>query len=352
MPVFSPCYGLVGFDIMRSPQIGADMNRRKLITLIGGGAAVWPFSVYGQSIKKIPKIGVLWHAGSAEQEAPYFGSLLEGFKNLGYVDGLNIRLEHRFPDEVPARFKSMGAELVSLEIDVLVVVGNNAAPYAPNLTKSIPVVFMLVGDPVGLNLVASLARPGGNVTGLSNFAAELIPKRLELLKDIVPGLSRVALLANMNAKITGMYINLSQAAAAKLGLTIQTFGVHSPDDLETAFEAMVNAGMQAVTTNADGLGFTHRAVIAKLALARRLPLAAFAREPLEKGALLSYGVDNIAICRRAAVYVDKILKGTKAAEIPVEQPTKFEFLINLKTADALGITIPPTILNRADQVIE
>jgi putative tryptophan/tyrosine transport system substrate-binding protein len=173
------------------------MNRRKLITLMGGVAAVWPFSARGQSIKKMPKVGVLWHAGSAEQEAPYFGSLLEGFKNLGYVDGLNIAFEHRFPNEIPERFKSMGAELVSLEIDVLVVVGNNAAPYATNLTKAIPVVFTLVGDPIGLNLVTSLARPGGNITGLANFTAELIPKRLELLKDIVPGLSRVALLANM-----------------------------------------------------------------------------------------------------------------------------------------------------------
>jgi putative tryptophan/tyrosine transport system substrate-binding protein len=328
------------------------MNRRKFIVLVGSVAAVWPLVALGQSTKRMPKVGVLWHAGSAEQEAPYFGSLLQGFKNLGYVDGINIKFEHRFPDEIPDRFKNMGAELVSLGIDVLVVVGNNAAPYATGLTKAIPVVFILVGDPVGLNLVASLARPGGNITGLSNFTAELIPKRLELLKEMVSGLSRVALLANMNAKITTLYINLSQAAAAQLGLTIQTFGVRSPDELETAFDAMVNAGMQALTTNADGLGFTHRAVIAKLALARRLPLAAFGREPLEKGALISYGVDNIAICRRAAVYVDKILKGTGPAEIPVEQPTKFEFLINLKTANALGITIPETLLNRADELIE
>jgi putative ABC transport system substrate-binding protein len=144
---------------------------------MGSLAAVWPFSARGQSIKKIPKVGVLWHAGSAEQEAPYFGSLLEGFKNPGYVDGLNIKFEHRFPNEIPERFKSMGAELVSLEIDVLVVVGNNAAPYATNFTTTIPVVFILVGDPIGLKLVTSLARPGGNKTGLANFTAELIPKR-------------------------------------------------------------------------------------------------------------------------------------------------------------------------------
>jgi putative tryptophan/tyrosine transport system substrate-binding protein len=328
------------------------MRRRKFIALVGGVAAAGPLAALGQPTKKMPRVGVLWHAGSAEQEAPYFGSLLEGFKSLGYVEGRNVRFEHRFPNEIPEQFKSMGAELVSLEIDVLVVVGNNAAPYATNFAPTIPVVFILVGDPIGLNLVTSLARPGGNITGLASFAAELIPKRLELLKEIVPGLSRVALLANMNAKITGMYINLSQAAAAQLGLTIQTFEVRSPDELEPAFDAMVNAGMQALTTNADGLAFTHRAVIAKLALARRLPLGAFNREALEKGALISYGVDSIAICRRTAVYVDKILKGAKPSEIPVEQPTKFEFLVNLKTANALGITIPPTLLNRADEVIE
>jgi putative ABC transport system substrate-binding protein len=328
------------------------VQRRDFITLLGGVAAAWPIAAYAQPTKKVPKVGVLWHAGSAEEEAPFFGSLLDGFKSLGYVDGQNIKFVHRFPNEIPERFKSMGAELVSLEIDVLVVVGSNAAPYANNLTTTIPVVFTLVGDPVGLKLVASLARPGGNITGLANFTAELIPKRLELLKEIVPGLSRVALLANMNAKITGMYINLFQAAAAQLGLTIQTFEVRSPDELEPAFDAMVKADMQAVTINADGLGFTHRAVIAKLALARRLPLAAFSREPLEKGALLSYGVDSSAICRRTAVYVDKILKGATPAELPVEQPTKFEFLINLKTANALGITIPPTLLSRADELIE
>jgi len=327
------------------------MKRRAFITLVGGVAA-WSLQARGQPAKRMRRVGVLWHAGSAEQEAPYFASLLEGFKSLGYVDGQNIKYEHRFPNEIPERFKIMGAELVSSEIDVLVVVGNNAAPYANNLTTTIPVVFTLVGDPVGLKLVASLARPGGNVTGLASFAAELIPKRLELLKDIVPGLSRVALLANMNAAITPLYVELSQAAAAQLGLTIQTFEIRSPDELETAFDAMAKAGMQGLTTNADGLGFTHRAVIAKFAQARRLPLAAFSRESLEPGALMSYGVDNIAICRRTAVYVDKILRGATPAELPVEQPTKFEFLINLKTANALDIKISPTLLSRADEVIE
>jgi putative ABC transport system substrate-binding protein len=327
------------------------MKRRDFITIIAGATA-WPVGARGQSPKKLPKIGVLWHAGSAEQEAPYFGSLLQGFKTLGYIDGQNISFEHRFPNEVPERFKSMATELLSLNIDVLVVVGNNAAPYATSSTTSTPVVFTLVGDPVGLNLIGSLARPGGNVTGIANFSAELIPKRLEILKDIIPGLSRVALLANMNARITALYISLTEAAAVHLGLKLQTFEVRSPEELEAAFEAMGKAGMQALTANADGMGFTHRALIAKFALERLLPLAGFTRASVEAGALISYGVDNIAICRRTAVYVDKILRGARPAELPVEQPTKFEYLINLKTANALGITIPSTLLARADEVIE
>jgi len=327
------------------------MKRRDFITIIGGAAA-WPLAARAQSGKRIPKVGVLWHAGSAEQEAPYFGSLLEGFKSLGYIDGKNIRFEHRFPNEVPERFKSMAAELVSLNVDVLIAVGNNAAPYATSSTTAIPVVFTLVGDPVGLKLVDNLARPGGNVTGIANFSAELIPKRLDILKGIIPGLSRVALLANMNARISGLYINLTQAAAVQLGLKVETFEVRSPDDLQSAFEAMTKTDMQAVTTNADGLGFTHRALIAQFALERRLPLAGFTRASVESGALMSYGVDNISICRRTPVYVDKLLRGATPAELPVEQPTKFEFLINLRTANALGIPLASTLLAQADEVIE
>jgi putative ABC transport system substrate-binding protein len=327
------------------------MRRREFITLIGGVAAVWPLAARGQRSKRMPKVGCFGTPAALSKRRlilhRYWKASKTSVTSRDETSSSSIASPTKY-----RRFKGMGAELVSSEIDVLVVVGNNAASYINSLTTTIPVVFTLVGDPVGLKLVASLARPGGNTTGLANFTAELIPKRLELLKDIVPGLSRVALLANVNAKITGLYISLSQAAAAQLGLTIQTFEVRSPDDLEPAFDAMVNAGMQAVTSNADGLGFTHREPIARLALARRLPLAGFSKETLVKGALMSYGVESTALCRRVAVYVDKILKGVTPAELPVEQPTKFEFLINLKTAGALGITIPPTLLTRADEVIE
>jgi putative ABC transport system substrate-binding protein len=329
------------------------MRRRDFLGVLGGVAVpACPMAVQARKIGGFPLVGVLWHAGSAEEEATNFTALMQGFTSSGYVEGRNISFAHRFPNEVPERFKAMAAELVSLDVDVLVAVGNIAAPYAKNATTTIPVVFSLVGDPIGLKLVDNLARPRGNVTGLSNFSAELIPKRLELLREMIPGLARVAVLANANAPVSRLYIELSHAAAIQLGLTVQIFEVRSPKELEAAFDAMANADMQALTANADGLAFTHRALIAKLALAHRLPLAVWTRDTLAAGALMSYGTDNSAICRRTADYVDKILKGVKPSELPVEQPTKFQFLINLKTAKALDLNIPLFLQQRADEVIE
>jgi len=314
------------------------MRRREFIAFLGA-AIVWPLAARGQDRGHIPKIGVLWHAANAEEEAPFFGSLIEGFRNLGYREG-HIVLEHRFPDE-----------LVSLNPDVLVAVGA-AAPYVVKSTTSIPIVFMYVPDPLGSKLVQSIQRPGGNATGLSNFSLELSAKRLEYLKEIVPSLSRVAVLVNPSAKISDLYIEQSSAAGPKLGLTTQAFQVRSLRELEGAFDAMVKADMQAVVVNAESLFYVGREAIAKLALARRLPTCMWAREGVEAGALVSYGTDQRAIARRTAGYVDRILKGEKPADIPVEQPTRFELVINLKTAKALGLTIPPTFLTRADEVIE
>jgi putative ABC transport system substrate-binding protein len=209
-----------------------------------------------------------------------------------------------------------------------------------------------VPDPPASKLVDSLARPGGNVTGLTNFAVQLSAKRLEYLKEAIPGLSRVGLLINPNVQITRRYIEESEAAAATLRLTIQLFEVRSVDELEPAFDAMVKARVQAVAVNAEGLFFQGRAVVARLALTRRLATCVYSRETLEAGALMSYGPDQRAIFRRAAVYVDKILKGAKPTELPVEQPTRFEFLVNLKTAKALGLPIPQLLLLRADQTLD
>jgi putative ABC transport system substrate-binding protein len=235
---------------------------------------------------------------------------------------------------------------------VLVAIGAIAPPYAKEATKTIPVVFAIVPDPIGSKLVNNLARPEANVTGLSNSASDILGKRLALFKEVIPGLSRVALLVNSNSSLAAGYEQVFQAAATNLGLSGKVFTWRAPDELTSVFSAMKDAGIQAVMFNPDGWAFTYRDLIAKLALARGLPLSAYSRQTFNAGALMSYGVDHDAICYRVAVYVDKLLKGAKPSELPVEQPTKFEFLINLNTARALGLTVPPSMLLRADEVIE
>jgi putative ABC transport system substrate-binding protein len=246
----------------------------------------------------------------------------------------------------------MTAELVALKVDVLVTVGTQTAPYARDATTSIPVVFIFVPDPVGSKFVDSLGRPGRNMTGLSQFGADIVLKRLQFLKDMIPGLSRVALLVNPNTEVASLYKRVTDTAAAGLGLRNHTFEARSLDELGRAFDAMVKARMQAVTINGEGLAYQQRAYVATMTLARRLPLAVWSRETFEAGALMSYGADQVAMCRRGPVFVDKILKGAKPGDLPVEQPTKLEFLINRKIARVLGLTIPEIMLLRADEVIE
>jgi putative ABC transport system substrate-binding protein len=327
------------------------MRRREFISLIGGALATAPSAAWSQQRKDIPTVGYLWHAGSAKEETPYFEALLEGFAKLGYVDGRNIKLLHRFPNERPELFRSMAAELVSLNVDVLMG-GAIASSYLRDATTKIPIVFMFIPDPIGMKFVQSLARPSGNITGLSNFGSEIAGKRLQLLKELVPGLSRVALLTNPNQETTRVFVEVMSAAADQLGLKIQTFDARSGEEMEPAFDAMVKAGMQAMTVVQGGMAFQGRTIIPKLALARRLPMCAYSRETFEHGALVSYGPDQIEMCRRSAAYADKILKGAKPGEIPVEQPTSFEFLINLKTAKALGIDVPLHLQQIANEVIE
>ena len=277
--------------------------------------------------------------------------MIEGFKALGYVDGQNIRFEHRFPNETPDRFRSMAAELVSMKVDVLMSVGVAAAPYVVSATSTIPIVFTLVADPVASKLVGSLAKPGGNATGLTLLAAELGAKRIELLKEAVPGLSRAGLLVNPNTSFSRPYIEESKAAA-KLGLALQTFEAHTLDELEPAFDMAAKAGVQAISITPEGTFYQGRANIAKLALSRGIATCVWSRETFEPGAFMAYGPDVLAILRHGAVFVDKILKGVKPADLPVEEPTRFQLLISLKTARAIDITVPPTLLTRADEVIE
>ena len=327
------------------------MNRREFIALVGGAAVAWPLAASAQQGGRIPRIGFLWHAGSREEESMNFEAVIEGFAKLGYVEGRNIILEHRFPNEEPERFRTMAAELVALNVDVLMVTATGA-PYLRDATTKIPIVFVAVPDPVSMRLVQSLARPGGNMTGLSNFGEELAAKRLQLLKELVPGLSRVALLVNRDLLSKGFYIEGSRMAADKLGLAIQVFELTSVEDLEPTFDAMVQAGMQAVTLAQGGFAFSRRATVAKLALARRLALCAYSKTTFDAGALMAYGPNILDAFRRMAVYVDKILKGAQPSELPVEQPTSFELFINLRVAKTLGLDVPVHLQQIADEVIE
>lgn len=295
---------------------------------------------------------MLWHSASAEQEEPYYTALLQGFEAAGYIIGKTIKLEHRFPNEVSDQFKSMAAELVSSKVDVLVGVGVAASSVVKNATTTIPVIFTLAGDPVASNLVQSLARPGGNATGLTIIPVELSAKRLQLLKDILPHLSRVGLLVNPNEPPARGYISEGEAAAVKLGLVQQTFEARALDEIEPAFDTIERAKVQAVVIGAGGLFHQARTQIPKFALARRLPICVWSKATFEHGALMSYGPDQVLIVRRTATYVDKILKGAKPAELPVEQPTRLQFLLNLKVAKALGVPVPAQLLALADEVVE
>ena len=321
------------------------------MSLLVGAVAAVPRISRAQQGKKIPTVAHLWHAGSAKEESPYYEALIEGFSKLGYTDDRNFRLLHRFPNEKPEQFRSMAAELVSMNVDVLMG-GAVASSYLREATKTIPIVFMFVPDPVGMRFVQNLARPGGNATGLANFGIDIAGKRLQLLSELVPGLSRVGVLTNYNSEVNVLTANVLIAAGDQLGLKLQTFAARSRDEMEPALDDMVKAGMQALILSQGGAAFQARHIIPKLALARGLPMCSYSRETFEDGALLSYAADQVEMCRRSAVYADKILKGAKPGEIPVEQPTKLELLINLKTAKALGLTIPPSLLATADELIE
>jgi putative ABC transport system substrate-binding protein len=331
------------------------VNRRSV--LIGLGLAALPTSrtAFAQRpTGKIPRIGVLWHAGSAEEEKIPLGALVQGFKTLGYTEGKNIVFEHRFPNEQPERFVALAVELVRLSVDVLIAVTRQAALAAQNATQTIPIVFMVVPDPVGSKLVDSLSRPGGNATGMTNMAVELVPKRVELLKEASPGLSRMALLVNASyPEAARRYVEAGQSAARPLGISLQPIEVRSAADFESAFSMISQQRLQGMSLTVDGLFYANQALLARLAQERRLPLIGYAKEMAEgAGMFMSYGPSNVASFQRTAYFVDRILKGAKPADIPVEQPTKFDLVINLKTAKALGLTIPQSLLIRADQMIE
>jgi putative tryptophan/tyrosine transport system substrate-binding protein len=328
------------------------MKRRQFIKLIGGAAAAWPLSARAQqSSNKIPVVGVLWHAGSAEEEDVYLSVLVKAFNDLGYVEGKNIHLDHRFPNESPERFRSLARELVDEKPDVIIDVVAIGAFELKKLTDSIPIVFVNVADPVGFGLVKSLARPSGNVTGLSLMTTDLTGKKLGILKEAVPNLSQVALLLDPTVVAKEKVIRANEVAAQALGLSIHTVEIRAPDEIEPAFAKMAQDGINGAAIGPAALLFDHRARVGAAALSYKLPVVSHIAEAVPYGLLLSYGPDFPDFFRRAAAYVDKILKGAKPAELPVEQPTRLKLVLNQKTAKALGLTFPQTLIVSADEVI-
>ncbi len=329
------------------------MKRREFLGVLSGAASLWSTSAFAQQPIKIHRIGVLWHGANAQQEAIYLAALRQGLRDLGYVEGQNIVLEMRFPAEQYERFFVLAAELAQQNVDVLVCATAIAAVACHRATTTIPIVGVNVADPVGRKLVASLNRPGGNLTGLSNMAVELTGKRIELAKDVIKDLSRVALLVNAADEIgSRAYIAEGNAAGAQLGVAVVPVGVRDANDLEGAISKISTDNFQAIVVTHDGLFYVQRKRLADLALERRLPTIGFASEQWEAGLLVTYGPNVPSLYRRAGAFVDKILKGANPADLPVEQPTEFQLLINLRTAKAIGITIPPTMLTLADNVIE
>ena len=306
-----------------------------------------------QPAEKVPRVGYLNPGSSSDPvRQRRLEALRHGLRELGYVEGQNIALEPRWAEGKYDRYPSLAADLVRSKVDVIVAWSGLATKAAQEATRTIPIVMSLVNDPVGSGLVASLARPGGNVTGTTVVAPDVVGKRLELLREVVPKVSRVAVLQHPDNPASASMVREAEAAARALGVRLQILGVRNPAEIDSAFAAMTRERAGALLTLSDAIFDTQQRLILELAAKRRLPTIFGDRQYAEAGGLAAYGADLLDLERRAATYVDKILKGAKPAEMPVEQPTKFEFVINLKTAKALGLTIPSSLLQRADRVIE
>jgi putative tryptophan/tyrosine transport system substrate-binding protein len=326
------------------------MNKRKLSSfavcamLFALGA-----SAEAQQQKKVPRIGVLRPGLAA---APNYEAFRQGLRELGYVEGQNVLLEFRDGEGKAERLPDLAAELVRLKVDVIVTSSTPAIQAVKQATVTIPIVMGFSGDPVGTGLVASLAKPGGNITGLSDIGPEISGKQLELLKEAFPTISRVALFLNPSNQGNRLRLKAAEVTAGELKVQIQALEVQSTNDVEKAILAISKGRAQALMTLRDPAINVNRKRIVEFAAENRLPTMHTDKEPVEAGGLMSYGPDVPDLFRRAATYVDKILKGTKPADLPVERPIKFEFVINLKTAKQIGVTIPPNVLARADKVIK
>jgi len=329
------------------------MNRRAFLAATAGSLLAAPLAAEAQPATKVARIG--WLGANPAPGRDMREAFLQSLRDLGYVEGRNVVIEYRFAEGTLERYPALAAELVSLKVDVILAPITPAVLAAKQATRTIPIVFTAVGDPITDGLVTSLARPGGNVTGLSLLSPELVGKCLEQLKQAVPGVSRVAVLWQPGAapeRTEQDMLKEAEVAARALGVRLQLVEARAPAELDRAFSGMSRARAGALTVLSGNMFFSERKQLVDLAAKNRLPTVFPFREFVDAGGLMAYGPDLADLFRRAATYVDKILKGANPGDLPVEQPTKFELVINLKTARALGLTIPPSLLQRADQVIE
>jgi putative ABC transport system substrate-binding protein len=326
------------------------MRRRDFIEVVAGLAIAWPVAARAQQSAKLRTIGFLG-AGTPSSWSHWVPAFVERLRERGWIEGRNVAIEYRWGEARSERFTEIAAEFARLNVDVIVTAGAPSVVALQQATTVIPIVFAALADPVGSGLVASLARPGGNSTGLSVQAPELASKRLELLRELVPGLHRFAIVANIGSTGAMLELREVQARAKTLGLEATTSEIQRAEDIAPAFETL-KGYVEALYVCGDPLVSANRVRILTFAHVARLPTMHDNREYIEGGGLMSYGPNFPDLYRRAADMVDKILRGTKPADIPVEQPTKFELVINLTTAKALGLTVPPTLLARADEVIE
>jgi putative tryptophan/tyrosine transport system substrate-binding protein len=324
------------------------MRRREFINLLGGAAATWPLSVRAQQVARRPRLAVLLY--STPQGDPNTEAFLRGMRDLGYVDGQNIDIEYRYAQGKPERLPDLAEQLVSWKPNVMFALGGDVAPFLRKVTQTIPIVYAMSADPVQLGLAASLARPGGNATGVTFLQDELSAKRLEVLKEAAPRISLVAFL--WNPEHADNELDGAKRAAAAHGIRLQSVEVRQTGDLDAAFSAATRAGIDAIYVVSSRHTVANLPRIVDFATKNRLPLVGGWGAWAHAGGLLSYGPNVGEMVRHSALYVDKILRGAKPSELPVQQPIHFELLINLKTAKALGLEIPPTLLARADEVIE
>ncbi len=326
------------------------MRRRDVVALLGGAAAAWPVAARAQQPANVPTIGFLV-SGTPSSHREWVAAFVQRLRELHWIEGRTVAIEIRWAEGRNERLADTAAEFVRRKVDVIVTSATPPTVAAKQATSVIPIVFAAVGDPVGAGLVESLARPGGNLTGLSLQQTDAVGKRLELLREVIPGLHRLAIMANSSNPSAGLDMREAQATAGTLGLESVTSEIRRPEDIAPAFDAL-KGRVEALYVCNDPLAGTNRVRINILAVGMRLPTMFIAREYVEAGGLMSYGANFLDLYRRTAELVDKILHGAKPAEIPVEQPTKFDLVVNLTTSKALGLTVPPTLLARADEVIE